>query len=152
MTYEIVYLKEKIVAGLIVRTSNGDANMTKVIGETWKSFFEEGIYQTIMNKKNENTIGLYSNYENKVNGEYDVVVCCEVSKEEKFPEGIQVRKIEKGKYAKFKIKGHVQEAVWEFWNKLWEMNLDRKYSFDFEEYKGGTEMKDSEIDIYISIN
>lgn len=152
MTYEIVYLKEKIVAGLIVRTSNGDANMKKVIGETWKRFFEEGIYQTIMNKENENTIGLYLNYENKINGEYDVAICCEVSKEEKFSEGVQVRKIEEGKYAKFKIKGHVQESVSEFWSKLWEMDLDRKYSFDFEEYKGNSEMKDSEIDIYISIN
>lgn len=32
------------------------------------------------------------------------------------------------------------------------MNLDRKYSFDFEEYKGECDMDDAEINIYISIN
>jgi hypothetical protein len=32
------------------------------------------------------------------------------------------------------IHGHPQQAVGEFWMKLWSMNLDRKYSCDLEEY------------------
>ena len=41
MNYEVVYLKEKTVAGITIRTSNNDPNMAKVIGETWQKFFEE---------------------------------------------------------------------------------------------------------------
>lgn len=33
MNYEVVYLKEKIVAGITIRTSNNDPNMGKPIGD-----------------------------------------------------------------------------------------------------------------------
>lgn len=33
MNYEIVYLNEKIVAGIVARTSNSAENMKKVIGD-----------------------------------------------------------------------------------------------------------------------
>ncbi|CEJ73498.1 AraC family transcriptional regulator [[Clostridium] sordellii] len=37
--------------------------------------------------------------------------------------------------------------------KLWKMNLDRKYSCDFEEYQNNDEdIQNQEIHIYISIN
>lgn len=152
MNYEEVYLKEKTVVGLIIRTNNNDSNMSKAIGEAWQKFFKEGIYQSISNKQNENSIGLYTNYENKVDGAYDMMVCCEISKQENLINGVDVKKISAGKYAKFEIKGDVQKAVEEFWVKLWAMDLDRKYSCDFEEYIGGCEMDNAEINIYISIN
>ena len=152
MNYEIVNLKEKTVAGITIRTSNNDTNMTKAIGETWQKFFASGIYESIFKKENDNTIGLYTNYEDKVNGAYDVVVCCEISKEENLPAEIDVKKISEGKYAKFVAKGNVQKAVAECWAKIWAMDLDRKYSFDFEEYIGGCDMDNAEINIYISIN
>jgi predicted transcriptional regulator YdeE len=152
MNYEVVYLKEKTVAGITIRTSNNDSNMAKAIGETWQKFFAEGVYQSISNKQNDNSIGLYTNYEDKVNGAYDMMVCCEISKEENLPIGIDVKKIAEGKYAKFVAKGNVQKAVAECWAKIWSMDLDRKYSFDFEEYISGCEMDNAEINIYISIN
>lgn len=152
MNYEIVDLKEKIVAGITIRTNNSDPNMPKAIGGAWYKFFEGGVYQSIPNKKNNNSIGLYTNYEDKVNGDYDMVVCCEISKEENLPEGIDIKKIGEGKYAKFVVKGHIPKAVAEFWEKLWTLDLDRKYGYDFEEYKGECDMNDAEISIYISIN
>jgi predicted transcriptional regulator YdeE len=152
MNYEVVYLKEKTVAGIIIRTSNIDPNMKKSIGETWQRFFVGGVYQSISSKENDNSIGLYTNYENKVNGAYDVMVCCEISKEEKLPTEINVKIIPEGKYAKFVTKGHIEKAVAECWAKIWATDLDRKYSFDFEEYVSGSEMDNAEINIYISIN
>ena len=152
MNYEVVYLKEKIVAGITIRTSNNDPNMGKAIGETWQQFFAGGIYASISNKENNNSIGLYTNYEDKINGAYDMMVCCEISKEENLPTEINVKKIAEGKYAKFVVKGNVQKAVAECWAKIWAMDLDRKYSFDFEEYISGGEMDNAEINIYISIN
>jgi predicted transcriptional regulator YdeE len=152
MNYEVVYLKEKIVAGVVVRTSNSAPDMSKVIGEAWQRFFEAGIYSSIANKKNNNTIGLYTNYEDKVNGAYDVVICCEILKEEKLSNEIQMKKIVEGKYAKFVVKGEVKEAVGRCWSEIWKMNLDRKYTFDFEEYISECESEEQEIHIYIAIN
>ena len=152
MNYEVVYLKEKIVAGFTIRTNNNNSNMKEDIGRTWKKFFVGNVYESILNKQNNNSIGLYTNYEDKVNGDYDMMVCCEISKEENLINEIDVKKISEGKYAKFEVKGNVQKVVAEFWNKLWSMDMDRKYSFDFEEYKGDCEMDNAEINIYISIN
>ncbi len=152
MNYKVVYLKEKIVAGITIRTNNNNPNMKEDIGRTWQDFFVGNVYESILNKQNDNSIGLYTNYENKVNGAYDMMVCCEISKEENLTNKIDVKKISEGKYAKFEVKGNVQKVVAEFWNKLWSMDLDRKYSFDFEEYKSGCEMDNAEINIYISIN
>lgn len=152
MNYEVVELNEKIVAGLTARTSNNDENMTKVIGGLWQQFYTDKIYNSIMHKKNNCSIGLYSNYETDVNGKYDVTVCCEVSDAENLPVGVEVKTIPAGKYAKFIVRGHVQKAVAEFWAKLWSMNLDRRYGYDFEEYQGDSDMESCEIHMYISIN
>ena len=152
MNYEIIYLEEKIVAGIVARTSNNASDMEKVISETWQKFFEGGIYLSIKNKNNNNTIGLYTNYEDKVNGDYDVMICSEISKQENLSNEIQIEKIVKGKYAKFVVRGKDKEAVGECWSKIWTMDLDRKYTFDFEEYIGGCQMNEQEINIYIAIN
>jgi predicted transcriptional regulator YdeE len=151
MNYEVVDLKEKIVEGLVIRTSNEDANMVKDIGTLWQRFFAEGTYQSIVNKRNDKSIGLYTNYESDVAGAYDMMVCCEVLGEVPLPIGVRMRKIPSGKYAKFVIHGDVQKVVGEFWTKLWSMDLDRKYGCDFEEYQSGCEMNNAEIHIYISL-
>lgn len=152
MNYEIVELEEITVAGIKIRTRNSDPNMAIQIGELWEGFFSKGIYQSISNKENDKSIGLYTNYESDVNAEYDVMVCCEIQKKSNLPTGVQTRTIPVGKYAKFIVKGHMQKAVAEFWEKLWSMNLDRKYSCDFEEYQSGGDMNNAEIHIYIALN
>ena len=151
MDYEIVKVKEKMVAGITATTSNKDENMTQIIGGLWQSFFDPNIYTSISNKKNNYIIGLYSNYENGVNGSYDATVCCEVSTCDNLPHGVNVKTIPSGKYAKFVVHGHMQKAVSEFWEKLWSMDLDRKFSSDFEEYQN-SDMENCDIHVYIALN
>lgn len=152
MDYEVVEQKKKIVVGLTARTSNGDEKMTQVIGTLWQQFFGQGIYESIENKTGDKSIGLYSNYETNAMGAYDITVCCEVNEVENVSQGVGVKIIPEGKYAKFIVLGHMQEAVNEFWQKLWSLPLDRKYSYDFEEYQGGGDLENGEIHIYISLN
>ncbi|MDD4844615.1 MAG: GyrI-like domain-containing protein [Anaerotignum sp.] len=152
MEYELVQLKEKNVAGIRLRTGNDDPNMSSEIGMAWQKFFAEGVYEAIPNKKNDKTIGLYTNYENGVMGKYDVMICCEVEDGAALLGDVETETITEGKYAKFIVKGHVQKAVQEFWMKLWAMDLDRKYGCDFEEYQGEGDMENAEIHIYISLN
>ena len=152
MNYEVVYLKEKTVAGITIRTSNNDPNMAESIGEIWRRFIVGGVSESISNKENDNNIGLYTNYEDKVYGDYDMMVCSEISKEENISTEINVKRIPEGKYAKFVTKGHTVKAVAECWSRIWAMDLDRKYNVDFEEYVSGCEMDNAEINIYISIN
>ena len=39
----------------------------------------------------------------------------------------------------------------EFWQKVWNMNLDRSFVCDFEEYQAGDDMDNMEIHMYISL-
>jgi predicted transcriptional regulator YdeE len=152
MEYEVVELNQKQVVGLKIRTSNTAKDMSEKIGKTWTDFYSNGIYASITNKVNANTIGLYTNYESDFTGEYDMLACCEVSACEQLPDGVTAEVIPAGKYARFIIKGDVHNAVAEFWNELWNMDLDRAYTADFEEYQATSEnMEHAEIHIYISL-
>ncbi|MBP1888615.1 putative transcriptional regulator YdeE [Clostridium moniliforme] len=145
MNYEIVNLEEKIVVGISAIISNDDPNMGKVIGGLWGKLYEDGINETIKNKVNEYAIGLYSDYENN---KYTVTVGNEVCKAEN--EEITIKKIPSGKYAKFFIEGNMQKVVAEACNEICQMDLDRSYEADFEEYLNA-DFDNAKINIYISL-
>ncbi|MBD7913390.1 MULTISPECIES: GyrI-like domain-containing protein [Clostridium] len=145
MKCEIVNLEEKIVVGVSAITSNDDPNMGKTIGGLWEKLYQGGINETIKNKANQYAIGLYSDYEDD---KYLVTVGNEVRKAEN--EGLTIKKIPAGKYAKFSIEGHMEKAVTEAWNEIWQMDLDRSYKADFEEYLN-SDFNNAKIDIYISL-
>ena len=67
MKYEIVNLEEKFVVGISARTNNNSADMSNIITGLWTSFFKDGIYQSIQNKVNHKTLGVYTEYENNEN-------------------------------------------------------------------------------------
>lgn len=144
MDYEIVNLKERTVAGLSAETNLNSPEASGVIGKLWERFYG-GTYTSLKGKVNERCMGLYTDY--KQDGGYKVMVCCEVNTKE---QDADTMVIPAGKYAKFVIHGHIVTAVQEFWQKLWEMKLDRSFVCDFEEYQGG-DMNDMEIHMYISI-
>lgn len=144
MNYEIVNLKEKTVAGLSAEANLNSPESSGVIGKLWERFYS-GTYASIQGKVNESCIGLYTDYAQ--DGGYKVMVCCETDTAE---QNTETMVIPSGKYAKFVIRGHIVTAVQEFWQKLWEMKLDRSFVCDFEEYQGG-DMNDMEIHMYISI-
>lgn len=150
MKYEVVECKSKIVSGIGIRTNNNDPAMHENIGALWQKFFNEGIYASIPNKADSHTIGLYYNYESDFEGDYDMSVCCEVNDEKNIPNELQIVKIPKGKYAKFKLKGNMNAIIGQFWQELWDMNLDRAYTYDYEEYLN-SDPENSEINIYIAL-
>lgn len=146
MNYKIVELDSKTVVGLTARTSNNSVDMSKVIGDLWNKFCNDGY--VIDNKKNNYQIGLYSDYKDE---EYDITVCCEVTKAENLKDGLCVKNIPSGKYAKFELNGNMMEILRDCWNNLQHTDLKRKYECDFEEYISVDENGNSRIDVYISI-
>jgi len=145
MNYEIVTLEEKTVVGVSTITGNMEPDMGEKIGELWKDIYERGIYETIQNKANAHAIGLYSDY----NGtKYCASAAIEVSKNAN-PE-LTAKTIPAGKYAKFSVKGNMYEAVANAWQEIWEMDLDRSFTADFEEYLND-DMENAEIDIYVAL-
>lgn len=150
MEYEIVNLEEKIIVGPIAVTNNDSPDMGMIIGGLWEKFYQGGIYAGIRNKKNDKSMGIYTDYADDEKGDYSAMAACEVENAEQVPDGAAVRIIPGGKYAKFVVTGDMHKAVAEFWLKLWSMDLPRAYVCDFEEYQNG-DMENAEIHIYIGL-
>lgn len=151
MEYEVVTLEKKIVVGVSAVTGNQKPDMGAVIGGLWSSLYQEGITEKIEHKANPYCIGLYSDYAGE---EYCVTVGHEVSELSKANaenQTLTVKEIPAGNYAKFFIHGDVQKAVAEAWGAIWQMDLDRSYAADFEEYLSN-EAGESDINIYIALN
>ena len=143
MNYEIVYLEEKKVDGLKIRTTNENYKSMTDISDLWTKFLED--YPLMSGKLNHKAIGLYTNYEGDFLAPYDFYVAYETTEK-------AIYTISSGKYAKFIIIGHPQRAIAEFWSKLWELPLERDYLSDFEEYQNNSDdFNKQEIHIYISI-
>lgn len=152
MKYEIVELEEKVVAGIRIKTTNQNGKAMQDIGITWQKLFTDGIYEKIPNKVNGKTIGLYTEYEGDYTKPYIFIAGAEVNKEVKIDEKVESIVIPKGKYAKFVIIGDVQNSVGKAWQEIWNMDLKRKYTCDFEEYQNNSEdMQKQEIHFYIAI-
>lgn len=152
MEYEIVELEEKVVEGIVVKTTNENGKSMQDIANMWQTFFTQGVYEKIENKVNGKTIGLYTDYEKDYTKPYNFMICTEVSKQSGNAENRVVKIIPKGKYAKFVIHGDVQNAVGKAWGEIWNMDLNRKYTCDFEEYQNNSsDMQNQEIHIYIAI-
>lgn len=149
MEYETVTLKDKWVEGLEIVTTNSEKGMQQ-IGALWQTFFATGMMEKMEHPANAYTIGLYTEYEGDHTKPYHFVVGKEVTCPSDSLEDRIVKKIVGGKYARFIVRVDMQQAVSDFWNEIWHMNLDRKYSCDFEEYRGMVEGK-QEIHMYISL-
>jgi len=153
MKYEIVTLPHKTVVGVKTRTTNENNKAMQDIGATWQTFMSLAQKSPVSGRVNDKTIGLYCNYEGDCTKPYDFLACCEVSSAaDNLPEQYSTLYIPKGKYAKFVIEGDVVTAVAEFWLQLWQLPLNRGYTYDFEEYQGSSEdMQNQQIVIYISL-
>lgn len=153
MEFEIVELEEKILEGVSIKTTNENGQSINDIATAWQNFFKSGEYEKIENKLNEKTVGLYTDYEGDYTKPYKFIVGCYVSQKSQDIQNRTIKIIPKGKYAKFVIHGDVQKSVGEAWSKIWSMNLDRKYTCDFEEYQNNSvDMQNQEIHIYIALN
>lgn len=145
MKYETVELKEKIVVGVSAITSNDSTDMGDVIAGLWEKLYKDGVNNSIKNKVNEFAIGLYSDY---VDDKYTVTAGNEVSAAEN--DGLSVKIIPAGKYAKFSVHGNMVTAVAEAWCSIWKMDLDRSFTGDFEEYLN-SDWENADVDIYIAL-
>lgn len=145
MTYEIVELQAKKVVGVSATTCNEHPNMGQIIGGLWEKLYQGGVYESIQNKVNDHAIGLYSDYTEKG---YCVTVGNEVSYVAN--EELVVKVIPAGRYAKFSIHGHMQQAVAKAWEAIWQMDLDRSFAGDFEVYLN-SDWEEADIEIYIAL-
>ena len=148
-----VNIKDFKVIGISVRTTNENGQSTKDIGELWNKFITEGILDKIPNKLDNTIYSIYTEYEGDYTKPYTSILGCKVSTFDTVPNGMITKTINGGNYTKFISKGDLTKgSVFVEWSKIWEMDLDRKYTSDFEVYgEKAQNPTDAEVGIYVAI-
>ena len=146
MNYEIINKEKFKIIGIEVRTINQDNQAAEDIGNLWKRFFEENIISQIPHKSGSSIISLYTDYEGDFTKPYSCVIGCEVSAEQT-PEGLVIKEIPESKYAVFTAPNNSPESLFAVWNFIWNSDLKRTYTGDFEVYEQNT----PEVKIYVAI-
>lgn len=142
------------IIGIDVRTSNENGKAGQDIPNLWQKFMAENIAAKVSNKMSEEIFCIYTEYEGDHNKPYTTLLGCKVSNLDNVPEGMRGMTFKGGKQEQFQAKGNLmQGAVWQKWVEIWETDLDRTYTFDYEVYgEKAQNPEDAEVDIYISIH
>ncbi len=142
------------IIGIAVKTTNQEGKAAKQIPELWKKFMEEAIIDQISNKIDDRIYSLYTDYEGDHNHPYTAIIGCKVTNLDVIPSGMIGKSFEAGEYVKITAKGDLtQNLVINEWLKIWQSDLNRAYSVDFEIYdERSKNIKEAEVDIFVAIN
>ncbi|WP_338760427.1 effector binding domain-containing protein [Bernardetia sp. ABR2-2B] len=141
------------IIGISVRTTNENEQAAKDIPALWEKFMSESTTEKIPNKISNEVYCIYTEYESDHTKPYTTILGCKVKSLEQIPTGMIGKTIEKTEYEKFTAKGNLQEGiVYNKWLEIWNKDLNRKFTSDFEIYGEKTmNPKDAEVDIFIAV-
>jgi predicted transcriptional regulator YdeE len=141
------------VIGISVRTTNENGQSGIDIPVLWAKFMSEGVATKIANKISDSIYCIYTDYEKDHTKPYTTILGFKVAHLEEIPTGMTGKLIEQANYQKFTPKGNLNEGlVYNEWMKIWESNLDRTFTADFEVYgEKAQNPSDAEVDIFIAI-
>lgn len=141
------------VIGISVRTTNENGQAAKDIFVLWERFMAEGILEQIPNKTNNSLYCIYTAYEKDHTKPYTTILGCKVENLDNIPDQMAGKTIESASYQKFAAKGNLmQGAVYNEWTKIWNSDLERTFTADFEIYdERSLNPENAEVDIYVAV-
>jgi len=150
---ETQQIKSFEVIGISVRTTNENGQSGMDIQKLWNKFMSEGIIEKITNKADKSIYSIYADYEKDYTKPYTAIVGCRVADLENIPVGMTGISIPTGSYVKFTAKGNIMQGiVFNEWIKIWNSELPRKYTADFEIYgERAQNPENAEVDIFVAV-
>jgi predicted transcriptional regulator YdeE len=141
------------VVGIAVRTTNESMKAATDIPKLWQTFMSQQMIEKIPNKVNNTLYCIYTDYESDFTKPYTTVLGCQVTDLNSIPAGFVGKEIGGGNYSQFVAKGKIMDGIVFYeWKKIWQTDLQRAYTTDFEVYGEKTQNpEDAEIDIFVSI-
>lgn len=141
------------VIGIAVRTTNENNKAAQDIGALWTKFMSENIAKQIPGKISHTIYSIYTEYEKDHTKPYTTILGCRVENIEHIPDGMVGITIAEGQYAHFLAKGNLmQGAVYQAWENIWQSDIDRAFTTDFEVYGEKAQNPEAaEVDIFIAL-
>lgn len=141
------------VIGISIRTTNENGQSAKDIPILWQKFMSEGILDQIPNKINNSVYCIYTDYEKDHTKPYTTILGCKVENLNVVPDQMITKTIEGTSYQKFIAKGDLmQGAVYNEWVKIWNSEMERTFTADFEVYdERSLNPENAEMDIFVAV-
>ncbi|WP_299157458.1 GyrI-like domain-containing protein [uncultured Tenacibaculum sp.] len=141
------------VVGISIRTTNENGKAMQDIPALWQKFMSEGIINKLTNRVGDESYAVYTDYEKDHTKPYTMILGYRVENLEAIPEGMMGKKIETSNYEKFTAKGDLTKtAVVDEWMKIWNSDINRTYTSDFEVYGSKAQNPtNGEAEIFIAV-
>jgi predicted transcriptional regulator YdeE len=141
------------VIGISVRTTNENGQAGQDIPALWNKFMTEGITEQIPNKIDNSIYCIYTEYEKDHTKPYTTILGCKVENLDTIPNGMTGKTFDKATYTKHIAKGNILEGmVFNEWTKIWNSDLDRTFTADFEVYgEKAQNPEKAEVDIFVAV-
>ena len=141
------------VIGISVRTTNVNGQSGKDIPALWNTFMSEAIQSKIPGKISEELFCIYTDYEKDHTKPYTTILGCKVDSLDFIPENMVGKTIASANYEELIAKGNLTEGiVFNKWLEIWNSDLDRSFTADFEVYGEKTQNpENAEVAIYIAL-
>lgn len=150
MHHTIENQKKTFFIGLELRTDNQKCSLEMPAHK--ERFFNQNILAKIPNKINGNILAVYTDYEGDYTQPYSWILGTEVSSLDEIPAGLVGKVIPESKYAVFTTRGEFPQGLIAAWQAIWQSNLSRSYTTDFELYSSSFDpQRHPEVKVYIAI-
>jgi len=152
MTTELI--NEFYLIGIAIRTSNENGQSGIDIPKLWETFMKENVIDQIPNKLSPDIYCMYTDYEKDHTMPYTTLLGCRVANLTVIPANMVGKTVIAANYIKYIAKGDLTEGlVFNQWLKIWEADLPRAFTADFEVYgEKAQNAQQAEVEIYIALN
>ncbi|MGZ6250997.1 MAG: GyrI-like domain-containing protein [Candidatus Chromulinivorax sp.] len=149
LEYEVVLKPKQFLVGLAIKTDNDKASTD--IAKIWGDFYE-GAQEKIKNAINDEVVCAYLDYQGDETQPYTYVIGCVTNSCDVIPAGMVCKELAEGWYAKIEVFGEFPESLMAAWEDIWDSDIDRAYTTDFEVYdQYFTEENDYYFNIYLAL-
>ncbi|MBN9377750.1 MAG: hypothetical protein BGO14_11700 [Chlamydiales bacterium 38-26] len=138
------------IIGIVMKTTNANGQSIQDIARFWEKFNDEQIFTKIPNKKNQDILALYTDYEGDETQPYHYMIGCEVTSLDDIPVGMVGKIIPPADYTILKAQGQFPDCLTKTWQTIWKSDLKRSYRNDFEVYRT-FDPNHADIDVYIGV-
>lgn len=140
------------IIGISVRTTNEHGQAGTDIPGLWNKFMSQGVMKKIPNKVDHTIYCVYTEYEKDHTKPYTTILGCKVESLKNIPDGLMGKTFEEGNYVKRTAKGNLNQGiVFDAWTKIWNANIPRAFTADFEVYgEKAQNSENAEVDLFIA--
>jgi len=150
-SYVLQKTAKKYFIGLPLRTDNTEAHTA--IPAHWGRFYSENVLAKIPKRLNGDVLAVYTEYEKDHTKPYTMILGCETASLDEIPEGLVGIEIPAARYAVFTSNGPHPDALIQIWQSVWNGDLDRSFTADFELYPAQFDpVKNPQAKVFIAID